>query len=316
MKSTSSDPEQGRHPIAVVAERTGLSQDVLRIWERRYAAVRPGRGSDGKRLYSDADVERLGLLHAATRAGRNVSAVARLSTDAIAALVEEDTRARERSGASVPDAPEAEHALNEAMLLTRSLDASRLDTHLRRAESLLGSLVFLEAVAAPLLRQVGDEWHAGQLTAAQEHVASSVLHDIAVQTMRTFAQPNGAWRVLVATPAGDRHAIGAALAGAVAAVQGWDVVYVGADLPASEIAGAAVAANVRAVAMSVVYTEDRARALGELRTLRGLLPRDVMLVAGGAGAAVLAAELSTLGIRVESSLTAWAMELRRLQGGV
>jgi DNA-binding transcriptional MerR regulator len=107
MKSTSSDPEQGRHPIAVVAERTGLSQDVLRVWERRYAVVRPRRGSDGKRLYSDADVERLGLLHAATRAGRNVSAVARLSTDAIAALVEEDTSARERSGASVSDAPEA-----------------------------------------------------------------------------------------------------------------------------------------------------------------------------------------------------------------
>src|SRR6476469_6934867 len=57
-----------RHPIAVVAERIGLSQDVLRVWERRYDAVSPARGPQGQRLYSDADVERLALIQAATHA--------------------------------------------------------------------------------------------------------------------------------------------------------------------------------------------------------------------------------------------------------
>ncbi|NIP80239.1 MAG: transcriptional regulator, partial [Gemmatimonadetes bacterium] len=45
--------------------------------------------------------------------------------------------------------------------------------------------------------------------------------------------------MLVATPAGDRHEIGALLVAAAALGTGWDVVYLGADLPASEIAVAA-----------------------------------------------------------------------------
>ena len=55
-----------RHPIAVVTERTGLSQDLLRVWERRYRAVSPTRGPGGQRLYSDADIERLQLIQKLT----------------------------------------------------------------------------------------------------------------------------------------------------------------------------------------------------------------------------------------------------------
>ncbi len=307
------DAPIARHPIAVVAERTGLSQDVLRIWERRYAAVTPGRGPGGKRLYTDADVERLGLMHAATRAGRSVSAVAALATEANGALVQEDADARERRAPVSAATTDTEGVIGDAMGLTRALDASRLDERLRRASSVMGVASFLELIAAPLLRRLGDEWHAGRLTPSQEHLASSVLHDIAVQAMRTFAQRAGTQRVLVATPAGDRHAIGAALVGAIAAVHGWNVVYLGADLPASEIAGAALAADVRLVAVSVVYMDDRQRVLGELSALRLLLPAQVTLVAGGAGAALLVPELATMGIRVESSIEGWTAELRRHQ---
>ena len=62
-----------RHPIQVVARRTGLTPDVLRVWEKRYEVVQPGRSGGGHRLYSDRDVERLGLLHRATSAGRRIS---------------------------------------------------------------------------------------------------------------------------------------------------------------------------------------------------------------------------------------------------
>ena len=97
----------------------------------------------------------------------------------------------------------------------------------------------------------------------------------------------------------------------MAAVQGWDVVYVGADLPASEIAGAAVAARVRLVALSVVYVDDHQRVLGELRAIRAQLPRHIAMIAGGAGAASMAQELAASGVRVEGSLAGWTDELQR-----
>src|SRR5688572_6902518 len=83
-----------RHPIAVVSERTGLSQDVLRVWERRYQAVEPTRGPGGHRTYSDADIARLRLLHVVTSAGRSIGQVARLSTEELSRLAQEDAIAR------------------------------------------------------------------------------------------------------------------------------------------------------------------------------------------------------------------------------
>src|SRR5690606_24808776 len=82
-----------RHPIAVVAERTGLSQDLLRVWERRYDAVTPARSETGQRLYSDSDVERLRLLDAAVGAGRRIGNIASLPTDELAKMVAEDRAA-------------------------------------------------------------------------------------------------------------------------------------------------------------------------------------------------------------------------------
>ena len=67
-------------PLPSASERTGLSQDLLRVWERRYQAVEPTRGPGGHRTYSDADIARLRLLHAVTAAGRSIGQVARLST--------------------------------------------------------------------------------------------------------------------------------------------------------------------------------------------------------------------------------------------
>ena len=85
--STDLDP---RHPIRVVAQRTGLSPATLRAWERRYQVVEPGRSAGGQRLYSDRDVERLRRLHQLTEAGRPISLVASLPDEALEELQAED----------------------------------------------------------------------------------------------------------------------------------------------------------------------------------------------------------------------------------
>ncbi len=305
-------PDREGHPIGVVAERTGLSQDVLRVWERRYGVVQPNRSPGGQRYYSDADIERLGLLKAATQAGRSIGQVAKLPTESIAALVEDDIAARERRAFPASSAPEAVDIVESALAFARSLDAPALSEALRRAVTVLGVTPFIETVVGPLLRRVGEEWHAGRLSPAPEHLVSSILHDIVVGTMRAFPQRDGAPRVLIATPAGDRHAIGAAVVGVAAAVEGWNVLYLGTDLPAEEIADAASTADVRVVALSVVYVDDPSRVLDELRALRSRLAPGVSLIAGGAGARSLVAELAAIDVLVEANIPGLVAQLRRI----
>ena len=79
-----------KHPIQIVARRTGLSVDVIRAWERRYNAVTPTRTETGRRLYSNNDVKKLTLLSRAISAGRRIGDVASLSINDLMQVIDSD----------------------------------------------------------------------------------------------------------------------------------------------------------------------------------------------------------------------------------
>ena len=66
--------------IGAVSRLTGISQDALRIWERRYQAVVPHRSEKGGRLYSEEDVARLTAIKSLVDQGHAISTVANLSS--------------------------------------------------------------------------------------------------------------------------------------------------------------------------------------------------------------------------------------------
>ena len=310
------EPDIARHPIGVVAERTGLSPDLLRVWERRYRAVEPSRSLDGQRAYSDGDVERLRLLRLATMAGRSISQVASLETEELARLVREDEAARQEvsrraeRAVLVSAGEDVEHALH----LARVVDAPGLESFLRRTAAALGVPVFLDGLAAPLLRRMGEDWEAGRLTPAQEHVATAIIHRVLEGVNQFLVAPHDAPNLLLATPVGEQHKMGSVLAAAAAAAEGWRVTHLGPDLPAGEIA-AAVAVQARVVGVSIIYPGQRDHVVAELRTLRSRLPASVPLVAGGAGAVALAPELRGVGIHVLQDLSGLRAALRAALNG-
>jgi DNA-binding transcriptional MerR regulator/methylmalonyl-CoA mutase cobalamin-binding subunit len=311
------DPESPthRHPIGVAAERTGLSLDVLRVWERRYGAVAPGRATGGQRLYSDADLERLRLLRLATLAGRGIGQVATLGTAELAELVREDEAARRRNGSWEPAvaAAPAEHDIQRALAFTRALDGLALEGLLRRSVAVLGMAVFLDALAEPLLRRVDEEREAGRLSTAQERLATLTVRRLLDGAVLSLAVPGGAPHLLVATPAGERRELEALLVAAAAAVEGWRVTYLGPDLSADEIAGAAAGTAAQAVGVSVSHTVRRESLMDELRRLRAALPPIVPLLVG-VGAHGLATELESAGIHVVEDLAHVRAALRNAGG--
>jgi MerR family transcriptional regulator, light-induced transcriptional regulator len=278
-----SQSDRPLHPISVVAERTGLSPDLLRVWERRYGVVEPARDEGGRRLYSDNDIERLRLLSQATSAGRSIGQLLELDTAELSELVRSDDAARWKPASARPLSGETEEGFVErAYEYTRKLNPMGLESELARAAAVVGAARFMDSVVAPLFRRIGDAWHAGELSIAQEHMATGVAHPILARVRGSLPVSPDAPVVVVATPAGERHEIGALLAAGAAALEGWHVTYLGADLPAAEIAAAARDTGARMVALSTVYA-DRSLVATELRALREALPADVELVIGGAG---------------------------------
>ena len=316
-----------RHPIEVAARRSGLTKDVLRAWERRYQAVTPGRTPSGRRLYSDDDVDRLRLLAGVTGAGRSISSVAGRSVAELEELAREDRDAR--VGATVDgsapgrwaparvatDAAAAARLLEDSLAAVEAVDPGTLHAILQRALVTLDPLEFIQGLAGPLMQLVGDRWKGGSLDPGQERVASNGVREALWQMIGALQPVAPVGTILVATPSGQRHELGAMLAGATAAADGWGVLYLGADLPVEDIARAAERAGVQVVALSLVFPTDDPDLPDALARLRTLLPGHAILV-GGRAAEKHTGRLRRSGIEVVPDLAALRGTLTELRRAV
>jgi DNA-binding transcriptional MerR regulator/methylmalonyl-CoA mutase cobalamin-binding subunit len=303
------------HPIQLAARLTGLSTHVIRIWEHRYHAVEPKRTPTNHRLYSQNDIERLSLLRDATRAGHNISQMARLSNDELRALTANasglELQAPRSAGVTVTPVPDA--LREECLTAVQSLDGRALDDTLKRATTALGTQGVLHRLVAPLTQSLGDLWREGKITAAHEHLATGHLRAFLANLGKPFGGSDGAPALVVATPSGQLHEMGALLVAAVAANLGWQVTSLGTSLPALEIAGAARQKRARAVALSLVYPEDDTNLPGELTLLRESLPPMTALLVGGRAMPAYGEVLRRLGAIVAEDLIQLGLALDGLR---
>lgn len=267
-----------QHSIKIAAQKSGLSQHVIRVWEKRYDAVSPDRTDTNRRRYSDAEIERLSLLHAATRAGHSIGNVARLPTEQLRKLVGDAA-----TPVAVPRRDESgiPALINEAVACVLANNPTRLEEVLTRAAVQLGHHGLLERMIAPFAQRIGELWQDGTITAAHEHFASAVIRNFLVRHSKPYALSDATPTLVVATPAGQLHEIGAVMVAAAANDMGWRVIYLGTSLPAVEIAGAVVRNQARALALSIVFPGDDPNLPGELETLRNQLPAKVKIIVGG-----------------------------------
>ncbi len=303
---------QGHHSIQSVARRTGLSAHVIRIWEKRYEAVKPNRTESNRRLYTDAEVARLLLLRRATEAGHSIGAIASLGDERLTELVSHVLETPTR-GAPAGTAKTADDFVEQCIAATHKLDAQAFEEALQRATIALGQHGLLEHVVAPVAQATGNLWRDGILTAAHEHFASAAIRVFLGHASRPFALPANAPRLVVATPAGQLHELGAVMVAAAAADLGWRVTYLGTSLPAAEIAGSVTQNHARAVALSIVYPSDDEHLAEELERLRRYLPSEVKIIIGGRASAAYSDAIKRIGALHSGNLREFTEQLDGLR---
>jgi len=289
------------HPIQLASRLTGLSVHVIRIWEQRYQAVEPERTQTNRRLYSSQQIERLNLLREATEAGYNISQVAGLPAENLRKLAAESTPGHRPAAHAVSETRASDPFLDACVAAIKALDAAALEDVFKRAGVMLGALGLLQRLIAPLTQALGELWRAGEITAAHEHFATASIRVLLGNAAKPFGVLSHAPVLVVATPAGQVHELGALLVAATAVNFGWRVTYLGASLPAAEIAGAAQLSRARAVALSLVFPDDDPQLEGELGRLREALPPQTPLLVGGRAMSSYRAALKMIGaVPIES----------------
>lgn len=317
--------EQLMDTIQGAADKSGLTPDAIRVWERRYQAVVPQRTASNQRLYAPSDIARLTLLKQLTDVGRRISSLAHLSTEALASLLksEQDNEAKRLEASAVAfdqlsdafyhSTSAAEPHLTRCLDAVLQLDTQNLDIALQEGLVGLGSVAFLTRLLEPLMQQVGDLWRSGEVRTCQEHFASAHIRSFLGRLMLEASADSKGPRILVATPPDYLHEIGAAMAAVMASLSGWNVIYLGPNVPLEEILFAAESKAVRAVALSITYPCDDPRTPGFLKQLATLLPDSIAVLVGGTSASRYREVLRSVNAEEVGSLEIFSQRLDALR---
>lgn len=263
--------QAGLLSIGEVCDETGLSPDVVRVWERRYGFPVPVRLPSGHRRYRDGDLHRLRLMAEAVAHGHKPSAVAKADLDTLRSLL-----------TATGGLPSELEPLEAAI---RDLDSGRIRQLLDEALARHGLLAFLREVVAPLLERVGLAWAEGQLGIHHEHLVTELLEDM-LRRLRAQHPPRpGQAPVLFATLPGERHRLGLLMAALASAARGNRTELLGVDLPVANIAAAARQLKAKAVAVSLSLQSAGEVTRRLLMDLQERLPPGCVLQVGGQGSA-------------------------------
>ncbi len=225
------------YSLKAVSSYLGVPPDTVRKWEMRHKLVAPKRLSNGYRIYTEEDLQRLLRFAENRRRGLPVP-------EAI-------------SQAFVAPSPDSRRGtLHETLSAILDFDRPRLKKLCAGQIRRLGLRRAFGEVWQPALVQLGAQAHKKSgIWIAAEHFASAFFRENLLSSLKEPARQGP--RLILAAPEGDRHEIGMLAACCALENLGLPCVYLGADLPSSSLAAAV--ARLRADAVSLTLTIPRAR---------------------------------------------------------
>jgi MerR family transcriptional regulator, light-induced transcriptional regulator len=259
--------------ISAVERETGLSKDVLRIWERRYGFPEPKRDDGAERQYPPEQVAKLRAIKRLMDTGMRPGKLMRRSLAELNMLAE--TRAGPRREAIAP-------ALERDLLaLLKSHNAPSLQHALANQLMRQGLQRFVLETITPLNRAVGEAWMRGELQVFEEHLFTEQLQVALRTAVNAFPRQAGVPKVLLTTFPGEQHGLGLLMVEALLVPEGAQCISLGTQTPIDDIRNAALAHKVHVVALSFSAAFPLRQAGEGLATLRRQLPAAVALWAGG-----------------------------------
>jgi DNA-binding transcriptional MerR regulator len=296
-----------QYNIKAVVKYSGINAHTLRAWERRYGVIKPARESNGRRMYSANEAERLKMLAALVSLGHAIGNLARLTDDELRGLYrrlvlnpspEKPESGRSRSLKLVTTPEAISGSCQRVLDVLASFELEKLHHELLRAKAQHSARSFVLDVALPLVITVGERVQAGKMSIAQEHALSAILRaqlgeiiyslrrGIDFESGEPDAGPKKDFKVTMAAQDGDLHEFGILMSAVLCAVYGVRCHYLGPNLPAQSLAEAATILGSDAVLVGRTAVLDRrmkgSEQLDYLRDLHRMLPSATRIWVGGA----------------------------------
>ena len=260
-------------PINAVERETGVSKELLRMWERRYGFPSPDRDEQGDRIYDMEQIGKLRLLRRLIDHGFRPGKIIQLPTPELERLI------RSQGQSQLNIAPELEQELLE---LLKEHDANQIRDYLSHQLIKMGLENFIIEFLQHANFIVGDAWMRGAIEVHEEHLFSEQVQTLVRQAITNLCPPVHPPRVLLATPPEETHTLGILMVEALLRLDGIEAISYGAQMPVRDVMAATTKNKIDIVAMSFSASYPTSKAIEFLEELRFKLPMSVEIWGGGA----------------------------------
>lgn len=281
MVSIAEYSEDPRYTIKVISERTGVRPVTLRAWERRYQFLDPDRLNNNYRLYSERDIQIIRWITHRLDSGLSISTAVReyknLRSEGIWPEALPTVIAPEPS--KQPALPPKEYAkqLFKALTSHNETDAKKV---LDAVQSMFDLNTIFFDIFTPCLYEIGEAWYRGEIRIATEHFASAFIRGILMQLLQAFPIYNQAPRLIIGCAPEEFHEIASLMLSVLLRREGYQVEYLGSDLPIEDLVSYAEDTAPDMIILSAGF-EHSARPLTKMQTLLDKLPSQPKFGYGG-----------------------------------
>ncbi len=270
--------------IKAVSHLVGLLPVTIRAWERRYGLPHPNRGEQGYRLYSEYDIRTLRWLKAQNETGLSIARAVNYlkelranGTDPVAEPLYQPQVLPRGNSAS----PSLTHLADQLLDALQHFDEPTALEIMRRGFALYSVDQVLMDVVQPVLVTLGNAWHSGELPIAVEHYATQFCMQHLSSMMTAAAPPSQTGHIVAACAPGEMHQIGLLMLVVMLRWRGWDIKYLGPDLPLDRLEEALLPIHPQALMFSAnrVATAEQLSQLPEV--LKNFPAPHPILILGG-----------------------------------
>lgn len=286
--------------IHIASELSGVRVELIRAWERRYGFPRPQRTSSGYRVYTQRDVELLKRLKQLTEEGVAIR-------EAVKMLPQLQLKMAETGEGLVGEVSTSslQAWFNSVLAAAEEHDQARVSAIIDEVLCALPPLKAFDEVLAPVQREVGERWHAGRLTVAQEHLVSQVVRARVVSLLHTAPANERARHAVLACLPDEQHEIGLLGVALRLRYAGVQVTLLGQCVPAADLRRVVEALQPDLVGLSAVVDPGEPTFEVTLETVFEALPQGTTLWMGGPAAQAHSKVCERLGARVFRSAEDW-----------
>ncbi|PWI29461.1 MerR family transcriptional regulator [Flavobacteriaceae bacterium LYZ1037] len=213
------------YSMAQIVALTGVKAHTLRKWETRYSFLAPERTETNIRYYTDIQLKKLMNISILTRNGYRISKIDKMSESEINSVIAN----------KLIDSTQ-EDDISALIVSTLDMDEKAFDAVLNVQIKKNGLLLTTTKIIYPFLNQIGVLWGINKVMPAQEHFVSNLIKKKMFSAIDQLPYANKkAPVILMFLTENEHHEIGLLLAYFLARKMGWNVYYLGQNVPTENI---------------------------------------------------------------------------------